>query len=45
MTNLKYAIAEKIVFQKIREKFGGRLKGAMTASAMMNMEIALFFLT
>ena len=43
MTNLKYAIADKIVFQKIREKFGGRLKGAMTASAMMNMEIALFF--
>jgi long-chain acyl-CoA synthetase len=43
MANLKFAIADKIVFQKIREKFGGRLKGAMTASAMMNMEIALFF--
>jgi len=43
MANLKFAIADKIVFQKIREKFGGRLKGAMTASAMMNMDIALFF--
>lgn len=43
LTNLKFAIADRIVFKKIREKFGGRLKGAMTASAMMNMDIALFF--
>jgi long-chain acyl-CoA synthetase len=43
LTNLKFAVADKIVFQKIRDKFGGRLKGAMTASAMMNMDIALFF--
>jgi long-chain acyl-CoA synthetase len=43
LTNLKFAVADKIVFQKIRAKFGGRLKGAMTASAMMNMDIALFF--
>jgi len=43
LTNLKFAVADKIVFQKIRDKFGGRLKGAMTASAMMNLDIALFF--
>ncbi len=43
MTNLKFRIADKIVFQKIRDKMGGRLKGSMTASAMMNQEIALFF--
>ncbi len=43
MTNLKFRIADKIVFQKIRDKMGGRLKGSMTASAMMNLDIALFF--
>ena len=43
LTNLKFAIADRLVFKKIREKFGDRLKGAMTASAMMNMDIALFF--
>lgn len=43
LTSLKYRVADKIVFQKIRDKMGGRLKGSMTASAMMNQEIALFF--
>jgi long-chain acyl-CoA synthetase len=43
MTNLKFKIADKIVFQKIREKLGGRLKGSMTGSAAMNVEIANFF--
>jgi long-chain acyl-CoA synthetase len=43
LTNLKFAIADRLVLKKIREKFGGRLRGAMTASAMMNMDIALFF--
>ncbi|HAR98611.1 MAG TPA: long-chain fatty acid--CoA ligase [Syntrophus sp. (in: bacteria)] len=43
MTNLKFRLADKIVFQKIREKMGGRLKGAMTGSAAMNVEIANFF--
>jgi long-chain acyl-CoA synthetase len=43
LTSLKFRIADKIVFQKIRDKMGGRLKGSMTASAMMNLEIALFF--
>ncbi|HOG06905.1 MAG TPA: long-chain fatty acid--CoA ligase [Syntrophales bacterium] len=43
MTNLKFKLTDKIVFQKIREKMGGRLKGAMTGSAAMNVEIANFF--
>lgn len=42
--DLKYKIADAIVFKKIRRKFGGRLKGAVTGSAMMNPEIALFFI-
>jgi long-chain acyl-CoA synthetase len=44
LTDLKFRIADRIVFAKIRERFGGRLRAAMTASAMMNMEILLFFL-
>jgi len=43
MTNLKFKIADAIVFKKIREKLGGRLQGSMTGSAMMNPEIAHFF--
>ncbi|MEA2013881.1 MAG: long-chain fatty acid--CoA ligase [Thermodesulfobacteriota bacterium] len=43
ITNLKFKIADKIVFQKIRNGLGGRLMGSMTASAMMNQEIAIFF--
>jgi len=43
ITNLKFRIADKIVFKKIRNGLGGRLMGSMTASAMMNPEIAHFF--
>ena len=43
MVNLKVALADKIVFKKIRDKFGGRLKGALTASALMNVDISNFF--
>ncbi len=43
LANMKFAIADKIVFSKIRGRFGGRLKGALTASAVMNIEIAHFF--
>ncbi len=42
-TNLKFAIADKIVFSKVRQKLGGRLKGSMTGSAAMNVEISHFF--
>jgi len=44
LTNLKFKIADKIVFKKIRDKFGGRLDGALTASALMNIDISNFFL-
>ncbi|MBW2599867.1 MAG: AMP-binding protein [Deltaproteobacteria bacterium] len=43
ITNLKFKIADKIVFKKIRNGLGGRLMGSMTASAMVNPEIAHFF--
>ena len=41
--NLKFKIADAVVFQKIREKLGGNLKGVMTGSAAMNPEISHFF--
>jgi long-chain acyl-CoA synthetase len=41
--NIKVAIADTLVFSKIRQRFGGRLGGALTASAMMNVEISYFF--
>lgn len=40
---LKLKLADRIVFSKIRERFGGRLEMAMTASAMMNPDVAQFF--
>ncbi|MEI6313691.1 MAG: long-chain fatty acid--CoA ligase [Syntrophus sp. (in: bacteria)] len=43
LTNLKFKIADKIVFSKVREKMGGRLMGAMSGSAAMNPDIAQFF--
>ena len=42
-TDLKFAIFDKLVFSKIRAGFGGRLVGALTASAVMNREIGEFF--
>jgi len=43
MVNLKTAFADKVVFKKIRARFGGRVQGALTASALMNLEISYFF--
>ncbi|PKN52681.1 MAG: long-chain fatty acid--CoA ligase [Deltaproteobacteria bacterium HGW-Deltaproteobacteria-13] len=43
MTNLKFKIADAMVFSKVREKLGGRLKGSMTGSAAMNVDISHFF--
>lgn len=43
MTNLKFKIADAVVFEKVRQKLGGRLKGVMTGSAAMNPEISRFF--
>ena len=41
--NLKFKLADRIVFQKIRDRFGGRLNYAITGSATMNIEIGHFF--
>jgi long-chain acyl-CoA synthetase len=41
--NVKLKGLDLLVFAKIRERFGGKLKGALTASATMNPEIAHFF--
>lgn len=43
MTNFKFKLADKIVFEKIRDRLGGRLMGSMSGSAAMNPEIAQFF--
>ncbi len=43
INDIKFKLADKIVFQKVRDKFGGRLEGALTASATMNIEVAQFF--
>ncbi len=43
LTDLKFKLADKIVFSKIRARFGGRLKYAITGSATMNVEIGHFF--
>ena len=43
LTNLKFKIADAVVFKKIRARFGGRLTGALSGSATMNVEIGHFF--
>lgn len=43
LVNLKYKLADKVVFRKIRERFGGRLGWALTGSATMNVKIGHFF--
>jgi long-chain acyl-CoA synthetase len=41
--SVKYKLLDKAVFGKIRKMFGGRLQGALTASAKMNPDVAQFF--
>ena len=41
--SILFHILDKIVFSKIRAKFGGNLKMAITGSAVMNPEIQMFF--
>lgn len=43
LPRIKSKLADRIVYSKIRAKFGGRLKGALTASAMMNPVTSQFF--
>ncbi|MGV9204713.1 MAG: AMP-dependent synthetase/ligase [Promethearchaeia archaeon] len=40
---LKYKILDKLVLSKVRERFGGRLIAALTASAKMNVDVSKFF--
>ncbi len=43
LTDLKFKMADAIVFKKIRERFGGRLTGSISGSATMNVGISHFF--
>ena len=42
-TKLMYLIGSKLVFSKIKERFGGKLLGSITGSAQMNEEVTSFF--
>ena len=43
LNNLKLAVADRVIFSKVREKFGGRMKMALSSSAALNPRIAEFF--
>ncbi len=43
LLGIKYAIADKLVFSKLREKFGGRIRFFISGSAPLNRDIAEFF--
>ncbi|MGA6926686.1 MAG: AMP-binding protein, partial [Desulfosarcina sp.] len=43
LVDLKFKLADRIVFSKIRQRFGGRLRTSITGSATMNVEIGRFF--
>jgi len=43
MAETIFTLCDRIAFRKIRDRLGGRLLGAMTASATMNPDIARFF--
>ena len=42
-TKMMYWIGSKLVFSKIKERFGGELLGSITGSAQMNEEVTSFF--
>ncbi len=43
MLGIKYAIADKLVFSKVRNVFGGKLRFFISGSAPLNRDIAEFF--
>jgi long-chain acyl-CoA synthetase len=40
---IKHGIADKLVYSKLRERFGGRLRGCVSGSAALAPEIGYFF--
>jgi long-chain acyl-CoA synthetase len=40
---LKYRMLDRIILQKVRDRFGGRMIASVTGSAKMNPEVAKFF--
>lgn len=40
---IKFGVADKLVFSKLRERFGGRLRFFISGSAALNRELAEFF--
>jgi long-chain acyl-CoA synthetase len=43
VNELKLRAVDLVVFSQFRKRFGGRLKGSITASATMNLDISHFF--
>ena len=43
INRLKLAVVDKVVYSKVREKFGGRMKMALSSSAALSPKIAEFF--
>jgi long-chain acyl-CoA synthetase len=43
MLNVKYKIASKLVFAKVRERFGGRVRFFISGSAALSQEVAEWF--
>lgn len=41
--NMKYKIAEKLIFDKVKHKFGGRLKNFISGGAPLSSKLADFF--
>ncbi len=43
LTSARFHVVDRVVFEKIRQRFGGRLLGALTGSATMNPQVSWFF--
>ncbi|MGR6999568.1 AMP-dependent synthetase/ligase [Yinghuangia aomiensis] len=43
LLDLRYKLADKLVFAKLRELFGGRMKGCISGSAALSDDVAEFF--